>query len=416
MFFGSCAGLVIAATPALAASGAVIGSVQIEQSSPSSETFGTWTLLMPDQSSIKMTTANHTVDITLEGNYTIFMDPPEGMSTKVYLYKGDALVKMLDRPQISFVFVSGDAYRISFTHILSRVGEISVNSNPSGVAFRLEGPNKITINEKTPFSQKSMPEGQYVVQFTPDGCVKPRPQSLLLRKDGRLNFNFDSSCDTLVVDQPVPKENEDGSIGVLMNGETVFFRDVPQSAWFATYVFDAAKTGLITGYKNDKGEPLGRFGPENPVTIGEIAKIAHKVAGIDENDAQGTAENPMAKGEWFAQFVVSAEQQDWLLFQDPTIDLLRPATRGEVLVTFLQALDIPLEWPTGTLFKDVKRRTPFAGAIETAANIGIVAGSTDEAGNETGLFRPVDQINRAEVAKILSVLMDLREAQAAEEN
>ena len=195
--------------------------------------------------------------------------------------------------------------------------------------------------------------------------------------------------------------------------KNVVLRGPPQCAGFATYVFDAAKTGIIAGYKDDNGVPLGRFGPENPVTIGEIVKIAHKLVGINEKLAQGSPANPMAKGEWFEQFITSAEQLDWLLFQDPELDLLRPATRGEVLVTLMQALDIPLEWPTGELFKDVKRRTPFAGAIETAANIGLVSGSTDEAGNDTGMFRPLDNINRAEVAKILAVFMDLREAEEA---
>ena len=99
----------------------------------------------------------------------------------------------------------------------------------------------------------------------PPGCIHPRPQSLLLRKDGRLQFAMTVDCDTLLVkpteENPDP---EDDSIGVSIGGETVFFTDVPQSAWYATYIFDAAKTGIISGYNDESGQPLGRFGPRIP--------------------------------------------------------------------------------------------------------------------------------------------------------
>ncbi|MEK7590631.1 MAG: S-layer homology domain-containing protein [Patescibacteria group bacterium] len=395
-------------TVADAASGAVIGSVTVEQNSPSG-TLGTWTLLTPDQSSMKFSTATYTADITLEGNYTLFAEPPEGMSAKVYLYKGDELIRMLDRPQISLVIAAGDNFRISITYILTRVGEVSIMSDPNGIPFRLEGPNKITVNDVTPYSLTSTPEGQYTVQYMPPGCIHPRPQSLLLRKDGRLQFAMTVDCDTLLVkpteENPDP---EDDSIGVSIGGETVFFTDVPQSAWYATYIFDAAKTGIISGYNDESGQPLGRFGPENPVTIAEIAKIAHKLAGINERGA-GRPENAAAENQWYASYIASAERLDWLLFQDTALELNRPATRGEVIVTLLQALDLPLEWPKGDLFSDVHRRTTYAAAIETAARAEIVAGSLPEGSAGLPQFRPTAPINRAEIAKIVTILMEVRE-------
>ena len=407
---GCAAGLaLLSATPALAASGTVIGSVTVEQTGPTT-VFGKWTLLQPDQSSIKLSTKTYAVEATLPGNYTLFAEPPEGMSAKIYLYKGTELMKTLDRPQVSFVLAEGDAYRISVNYILSRTGDVSVNSYPSGIPFRLEGPNKITVNDVTPYALDGTPEGQYTVRYYPEGCVHPRPQSLLLRKDGRLAFTINISCDSLVTDETEKKKEEENesqkTITVGAGKSTINFTDVPQQAWFAPYVFTAAKTGIISGYKNEYGEAMGKFGPENLVTVAELAKMAHELAGVDENAIMDRPENRMAIGEWFSSYVASAEKLFWTLFQDTSIDLFRPATRGEVLVTLYQALDVPILWPRGDVFTDVSVRTPFAGAIEKAAEDGIVSGAATGDGEATGAFSPLENINRAEMAKILSLMIN----------
>lgn len=401
------ASLVFAGVPlCAAASGTVMNTVTIEQTGPNG-IVGAWTLLMPDQTSVKFKTASHTVNVFNPGNYTLFVEPPSGMNAKMYLYKGGELVSQLDRPQMSFVMAEGDApYRIAVDFILSRMGDVSVNSNPSKVPFELTGPNGFSATGVTPYSILGTPVGQYVVQYLPTGCIKPRPQSQLLQKDSRINFGMTIDCDTLEVEAEPLLEKEGGNVDVLVGGENVTLTDVPQNAWFATYVYQLVKSGVMTGYKDEEGKPLGLFGPENSVTIGELAKLAHEVSGIDETDANGRVQNPGARGFWFEPYIASAESLDWLIYQDPTLDLTRPATRGEVVVTFLQALDVPLLWPRGDLFKDVTRRTLFAGAIETAAKAKIVAGPLDSDGKPTGNFLPTAPVNRAELSKIMSLLIE----------
>ena len=48
-----------------------------------------------------------------------------------------------------------------------------------------------------------------------------------------------------------------------------------------------------------------------------------------------------------------------------------------------------------------------ANAIETAANDGIVSGYADAEGNATGLFKPLDFVNRAEVAKMITLALQV---------
>ncbi len=406
MLAGSLAGFgFVSLNSAFAATGTVIGSIAVEQKSPT-VAIGTWTLLKPDQTSLKFTTATYTVDVTDTGNYTLFTEPPSGMSATMTLLKGDTVVQTLERPQISFILAEGDQLRIEISYKLTRTGEVVVNSNPGGIPFRMEGPNKTIVHEVTPFAVPIAPEGQYTVYYQPPGCIAPRPQSFQLRKDGRINFSITIDCATLEVEEPEePVAPEDKTVTVRVDGEDVRLTDVPQNAWFAPFVFTVAKSGIVSGYRDASGAPTGLFGPENAITIAELTKIAHKLAGINEADVTAPPQNRKAKGQWFAQFIASAENLDWVLFLDVQIDPARPATRGEVIQTLLQALDVPLQWPKGTVFTDVNRHTPHAAAIETAAAKGIVTGSSTT-GKAGGAFRPGENINRAEVAKIVGVMME----------
>ena len=49
-------------------------------------------------------------------------------------------------------------------------------------------------------------------------------------------------------------------------------RDVPLEAWFASYVREVGSRGIMSGYKDEEGKPTDFFGPENWVTLEEVAK------------------------------------------------------------------------------------------------------------------------------------------------
>jgi len=117
--------------------------------------------------------------------------------------------------------------------------------------------------------------------------------------------------------------------------------------------------------------------------------------------------NIAARGTWFTQYIASAEKQEWLVYQDSRIDPTRPATRAEVVATLVQAFDVPRLWPTGSMFNDVSRRTRYAASIETAVTLGLVSGYTDANGSPTGVFGPNNSINRAEIAKMLTLAIEL---------
>jgi len=193
------------------------------------------------------------------------------------------------------------------------------------------------------------------------------------------------------------------------NGVLYALKDVPRQAWFAPYVRDIVERKIAGGYRTPDGIPTGMFGPANDVAVDELAKMAVVSTGLDYNLCTGSAKNPMAEtGSWARPFVVCAEKLGWAVYSDGTANLRRSATRAEVIMTLLQAFDVPLKQISGSgvIFSDVGSSTQFAPAIYTAALDGIVGGYEDVSGAKP-LFGPAKPINRAEVAKMLSVALQL---------
>lgn len=387
------------------------GTLSIEQNNSSEvKVFGSWQLLTPNQGGEQTGTLEAvSLPNIPAGSYTLFITPPDGYTTSIRTYHGTTQIEYVQRPQITIKLQDGENLRIAINYSLTRKGVVSVQSDPAGLNFTLRGPNNLLKTGQTPASFDNSPEGQYSLQFgTLEGCVTPPIKSQQLEKDGRINFSVTLSCKTADKVREREETKSDKYVVVSIDGTDVQLRDVPQSAWFATYIFDAARRGVLTGYKNAEGMPTGEFGPGNPVTIAELAKIAHRLAGIGEESFIGkNPENPNALGQWFSPFVASAEARGWTLYKDATVDPLRSVTRAEVLVTLLQVMDVPLEWQKGDLFEDVTVRTRFASAVETAAHDGVVEGLTDEKGNPLHTFNPEGPINRAELAKILNKIFEI---------
>ncbi len=392
------AGFLLLATPAVAANPTIL----IEQKSEI-EAAGVWTISMPNQVTAERSDITLAMPDSQPGRYTLFVVPPEGTSTTIELYENDALMQSVGHPQVSFNAAEDTRIRIVISFTLENFGKVGVNSLPAGIPFLLTGPDGMSKRGLTPQSFERMPVGSYSVQYKPEGCPLPPGKSDVLEKDKGVYFSFTLKCESFV---PVEDKSKSEHVQAMVDGEQVTYTDVPGDSWYGPYVATVSDRGILTGYRDDRGKLIGLFGPQNSVTVAELSKIVHQLAGIDEHAVGASPRNRTALGKWFTSYVASAEELGWSIFQNDQADLLRPATRGEVLVTLLQALDVPLSWPKGELFTDVTRRTPFAHAIETAAAAGIVAGSTGPDGSPDGFFHPTDPVTRAEMAKIVIIVQE----------
>jgi hypothetical protein len=387
------------------------GTITIEQKNSSlQQALGSWTLLTPYHHNGSGSLATQTLTNMPAGTYTLIMAPPNGVTTSIRTYhNNNEQVDYVQRPQITFKLVDGEVLRIVANYSLTRTGDISIQSDPPGIEFSLSGPDDIREKGETPASFTGYPVGQYSLKFgTLEGCPLPAPQSSELKEDGRASFSVTFSCKSADKIRERVETKSDKYVVVTIDGVDVQLRDVPQDSWFSTYVFDVARRGVLSGYKDEAGKPSGEFGPGNPVTVAELAKVAHRLAGVGEEGFNGkNPENGLALGQWFSPFIASAEARGWTLYKDATVDPLRNVTRAEVMVTLLQVMDVPLEWQKGDLFNDVTVRTRFASAIETAARDGVIEGLTDEDGKPLHTFNPEGAINRAELSKILTKVFEI---------
>lgn len=196
-------------------------------------------------------------------------------------------------------------------------------------------------------------------------------------------------------------------IQVIIDGQTVVFMDVPQSAWFSTYVHDAAQGGIVTGYRDANGKLTGKFGPENSITFAEALKVAVKGAGFDEKP-YGSAVDSGIPSHWASAFMSVAKSEDFSVVHTH-FRMDAPATRAQVAVLVTDAFGVNVAdmVRSTTRFTDVNTATDFAASIDALSRDGVVSGDTDIHGEETGTFRPTEPVNRAEVVKIIMKAREL---------
>ena len=389
--------------------GAGNGNIIIQQISPIEGIFGEWTLIKPFNKSEKNTGTYYEDPKAPTGGYTIVASPPEGARANVEVFLDDISISSSDYPQASFTLSDGQRVRVVVTYVFTQVGTVAVMSEPAGLDFTLRGPNGRVLTGTTPASYPAMPQGLYTADFEKiEGCVEPPPQSNRLVKGGRISLSIQVACANLPdISQEQEFQKSLEFVSVTVDGTLVIYKDVTTAAWFAPFVHKMISTGISTGYRNAQGTLTGMYGPENEVTLGELAKIAHRVVGIDETETRTTTGNALAKNTWTAPFFASAETRGWLIYQNVRSDPARPVTRAEVVATLLQAFDVPLKWPKGKMFTDIAMDTKFSNCIETAAADGLVTGFPAGEGSALSAFRPDQLVNRAELAKIVSLAIDL---------
>ena len=78
----------------------------------------------------------------------------------------------------------------------------------------------------------------------------------------------------------------------------------------------------------------------------------------------------------------------------------QPATREEVALTLVEALNIKMAKTLKLPFSDVDAASMYAPAISALAADNVLLGDTDASGNPIGRLRPNDPVIRAEVAVI----------------
>ena len=194
----------------------------------------------------------------------------------------------------------------------------------------------------------------------------------------------------------------DQYLQVTVGGSATTMWDVPKTAWFYSSVLALTELGIASGYKDASGNLTGSYGPGNNVTHAEALKIALGSAGVSGTSC-GAPSHPQASGHWAAGFVACAEQRDFGFTSSQGLN--DTASRAEVLHYVLKAFGVTVPDGTPPFAESASHR--YKNDIAYAYALEIVSGDKDENGDEKGTFRPNDPVNRAEVAKIVKLAIEL---------
>lgn len=177
------------------------------------------------------------------------------------------------------------------------------------------------------------------------------------------------------------------------------FTDVPPEAWFAPYVNQLAEDGIAD-------TSFDEYRPGDLVNRAEMAKFAVMAAGYTVETAPEAPFKDVALGQWYTDVVYTAEKNGIVSGDKDDAGNLtgyyRPGdslNRAEAAKIIVNAFQFMEDTAGGPHFPDVSSSDWFYIFVETSFNNGVISGYPD------GTYKPGNNINRAEAAKMLSIAM-----------
>lgn len=166
--------------------------------------------------------------------------------------------------------------------------------------------------------------------------------------------------------------------------------------WAKTSIESLYEKGAVSGYGD------GTFGPNDPVTRGQIMKMALEAFGQDTSAATGSNFTDVSTTDWFNEYVATGTAIGIVKgYDDGTFKPEKTVTRGEALKIILEAAGFTDLSDTTGNFSDVDAvRDWFAKYTAFAKKAGFVSGYSD------GTFRGNQGITRAEACVIIQKVID----------
>ena len=194
----------------------------------------------------------------------------------------------------------------------------------------------------------------------------------------------------------------------LHSSAPVLFTDI-QNHWAEDYIKQLASSGVVNG-KNEYS-----FSPDEFITRAELTKIAVNAFGFNSADADQSPFRDVKADTWFAPYVQSAKENG--LIQGYNQHYFRPnevINRAEALKILLEAgsFDNLFDYYNENyankndwwyvFFIDVPIGEWYSHYVAYAKDASVIGGYED------GTFKPANNITRAEVAKMVMKILELK--------
>ncbi|MEW5932915.1 MAG: S-layer homology domain-containing protein, partial [Bacillota bacterium] len=193
-----------------------------------------------------------------------------------------------------------------------------------------------------------------------------------------------------------------GAAGSALAGGKKFFRDEDQAPWAKAYLAAASLKGLL------KGDPDGRFRPNDPLRREELVAALVRFAGLEEAAASmAQAALPyrdsaqvLERAAWARGYLAAARDAGILPEEEDQFLPGEAADRLWAAELLVRALGLQgeaeLRAGEGVEFRDVGDVPPEkSGYLAVAVERGLLQGFPD------GTFRPKEKLTRAQLAALL---------------
>ena len=178
----------------------------------------------------------------------------------------------------------------------------------------------------------------------------------------------------------------------------LYFKDVPQNAWYVEFVYDLANDGVISGYED------GTYRPNNNISRAEIATILARMSGEDTKSYDGlNTFTDCSSSHWADEFVNWAAAKGIVHGVgngkfDPNAPITREALCTMVMRYAKYTSFYPVKNGSSANFADDANISNWArDSVYHMQQAGIIHG---KGGNR---FEPQSNATRAECAKIFDV-------------
>lgn len=162
--------------------------------------------------------------------------------------------------------------------------------------------------------------------------------------------------------------------------------------WAVEYIDNLSDAGFVSGYESDS------FRPDAEISRVEFYKIVNSMANLSKTYTVTFAD--VSTSDWFYKDVSKAIKSGYLTPTTGNLNPNNPITRQEVMGILGYMYKLKPDTAILKQFNDASKLSSdnkgYAGAL---VKLGIVSG-------DSGQLRPNDGISRAEVCKMLYLLMD----------
>ena len=232
-------------------------------------------------------------------------------------------------------------------------------------------------------------EDTFSVALMDDGYNLSPGEKVYITSSAESANDDDDDNDDPVADDDDDDDNDDST-------STSNFTDTP-GHWAKGYIDELYNSGAINGYGD------GQFGPDDPVTRAQVVKIA--LGALAQEDFNEDADHlnhfsDVAASAWHSAYVEEAYRMEIVEgYDDRTYRPDNEVTRAAALKIILETAGIEAD-STGSNFNDVSDTDWYADYTAFAKDAGIIGGYAD------GSFKGAQSITRAEVCKIVSLVID----------